>query len=351
MSNCKSLILSEFVLVRPTRPTLNLRLLIHPFGNECDVSGFQLLSNDEYKHKCSSLTSLSKSCKQGEIFDWSKQVCESFCPSPYIWSNSGCVLDQQVFRPPVPTVCEEADQSTMVSLYKEGVSEQNYTDSGIVLSVGNGSKYCLECDWITLEEDKVTIDKDLNLHLGGELYEMPLYYRDSTGTQYKVCAEAVNGSKIFNQTYEAACADTPEISHDSLVQKYGPSSTVTVLTDGIKLSSNSTNFCSKCDWARVPQTSVHTISNQSVSLDINGERLNVEYPLFLAYEGGSHVDVCTGNASSAGILGAICKGLGETSVSIVTTTLSMVCLLTMIVIYSVISNLRNTPGLIVLSQV
>jgi len=124
-------------------------------------------------------------------------------------------------------------------------------------------------------------------------------------------------------------------------------------TDSIELLSNGTSYCTSCKWIEYDLVDVDIdIETSSVTVPSGNEYV---YGLYIR-NNNSQILTCenpliTDEAVPSGILGDICIRVDEEAVSIALLSISIFCLIIMVIMYSILPILHNVPGYIVLSQV
>lgn len=114
-------------------------------------------------------------------------------------------------------------------------------------------------------------------------------------------------------------------------------------------------YCTQCSWVLV---TAEEVVKEGFNLSWVETGLEFAPPLYwtdgrdynLCLEEGVTPNGTMTTTTPTSLLGAMCLRV-EGEVSIATTTISMVCLVTMVIVYSILPNLHNVPGVLVLCQV
>lgn len=123
--------------------------------------------------------------------------------------------------------------------------------------------------------------------------------------------------------------------------------------DGVVVTINSTNYCFWCEIYYFDNGSAVKISNSEIQLHQSERVIKKPFYLFTpegnlvtCYRAASDINVGEGRWHYS------CSWVKDNSLlSLVLISISIVCLVAMILIYSTLPIFRNTPGVIILSQV
>lgn len=131
-----------------------------------------------------------------------------------------------------------------------------------------------------------------------------------------------------------------------------PTSTTYTHDQIILATTNGTNTCTNCLWTRVSGGDV-TLDDSALQVMIDGQRIEVKSPLF--HKVNQSYDICLsedhGTASNnITLLGKLCFEVEGTPTTILV-SISISCLIVMVIVYAVLPAVHNVPGYIVLSQV
>lgn len=146
-----------------------------------------------------------------------------------------------------------------------------------------------------------------------------------------------------------------DVSHTILANSYAGNYTDLIYSDsGVRLVlGNSSHICVSCSWISVTESG---IDKDEASVTLTGTDLKFEPPLY--WTDGTNYSLCLEDSivsnrstnTSPTLLGKICFWVEEKA-SVITTSISMACLMVMVVAYSVLPNLHNIPGRLVLGQI
>jgi len=129
---------------------VTLRILVHPFGGECEEwLGWSKVDSGA----CDAFQSVQSSCWIGELYDWHTEKCISWCGESLIWNS----VDGTCALPPTTNLneaklstnssCDDWVTPNQVNLTWNFFDSLATTDHVKLLSV-NETVICVNCTWV-----------------------------------------------------------------------------------------------------------------------------------------------------------------------------------------------------------
>lgn len=315
------------------RSSVFLSLLVHPFGKRCSGYG------DDEAGSCSHLTEKYKACGTGEMYNLRRKSCDRLCPQPLVWSDGTCISLPHRHISSVyndASGCERVSAEEIHTLVSD-VSEVVESDNSLMFVAINGTRYCVTCRWSIIE---IPVNANGTVNHFGRIWKKP-FLKITNGT-VKICVS----DKPEKQSKSYLC-DKAKVTRDDFATFYNKSSILSYYSDSIVINSNGNMLCVPCRWILVGEELLSVTSNV---MEFNGK--SYTKPFYYEMNNDS-VMVCdeTDDFEESSFLETACLALEDATVSVATMITSVVCLSAMVVAYGVLSELRNVPGCIVLSQV